>query len=82
MHICEMLLPRMEAVNRNVGVLEPPCQFFCMQDIGKLGLTVGSHLVVAFIPVEVIPMHCTGHVGHARDNDNPVVILGDRFDLK
>ena len=55
--IVEKLLARMEAVNGNVSVFKSPRQFFCMQDVGEFGLAISRNLAVAFLPVEVIPMH-------------------------
>ena len=47
----------MKAINRNVSVFKPPCQFFGMQDVSEFGLAISFHCAEAFIPIEVVPVH-------------------------
>ena len=58
-------------VDRDAGVLQPPCQLLGVEDVGKLRLRVGLVLVVVLLPVQVLPVHGAHFVGHARDDDDP-----------
>ena len=60
----------MEAVHRDASVLEPLGQLDAVKHVGQLGLRVGLPLVVALLPVDVVPVHLAVLVGQARDDDD------------
>ena len=61
---------RVKGVDRDARVLQPLGQLHAVQHVGQLGLRVGLPLVVALLPVDVLPVDLTVLVGQAGDDDD------------